>query len=353
MRDGFTELTTSTPGRSPACGRGRAPGRSCRGPARRVAPWISACASLPSAIFPSGITTPQQAPRGRRRRRPRRRCCPSRRRSPPWRRASTALRDRHGHAAVLERAGGVEPFDLQQHAAPRRRAAHARCVEQRRVALEQRDHRRGVGDRRCSRYSSISPRQPFAPRCPLSVLSQRPAGPRPTRCTSSHVLPARRPSRGGPTPGGVRDEDQGAPRRRRRAAASSGSTRGARRTWWRSPRAHRAGPRPRAPGSTATRCRRRPGWAGDERADGGALASLRHVLRRVDEVAEHRRRGGTAAGAAPVEHQLADRLSLDEHRVEGVAHRGQRVTFRHHRRVHVHRDLGRPTPSATVSSFTT
>ena len=45
------------------------------------------------------------------------------------------------------------------------------------------------------------------------------------------------------------------------------------------------------------------------------------------------------AGAAAVEHQLADRVALDEHRVERVAHRRERVAERDHRRMHAHRDL--------------
>ena len=48
-------------------------GRSCRAPARRCAPWMSACASLPSAIWPSGITTAHVQPGARRVRRGRRR----------------------------------------------------------------------------------------------------------------------------------------------------------------------------------------------------------------------------------------------------------------------------------------
>ncbi len=57
-----------------------------------------------------------------------------------------------------------------------------------------------------------------------------------------------------------------------------------------------------------------------------------------DEVAEHRARGRRAAGAGAVEHQLAGRLALDEHRVVGLADAGQRVAPRDHRRVHAGRD---------------
>jgi hypothetical protein len=76
-----------------------------------------------------------------------------------------------------------------------------------------------------------------------------------------------------------------------------------------------------------------------ERADGGALATLHEVLGRVDQVAEHRRRGRCAAGTASVEHELADRVTLDEHGVERVVHGGERMTLGHHGGVHAHRDL--------------
>ena len=64
---------------------------------------------------------------------------------------------------------------------------------------------------------------------------------------------------------------------------------------------------------------------------------------------------GQPAGAAAVEHELADGVALDEHGVEAVAHAGQRVVRGHHRRVHPHGDLaavdGRC--SAMASSLTT
>ena len=74
-------------------------------------------------------------------------------------------------------------------------------------------------------------------------------------------------------------------------------------------------------------------------ADRGALPPFHEVLRGVDEVAEHRRCRRCATGAASVEHQLADRVSLDEHRVERVAYRRERMQLRHHRGVNPHRDL--------------
>jgi hypothetical protein len=68
------------------------------------------------------------------------------------------------------------------------------------------------------------------------------------------------------------------------------------------------------------------------------MGALGQVLGGVDDVAEHRARGREPAGASAVEHQLADRHALDEHGVEALAHRGQRVTDGHHRRVHAHGD---------------
>ena len=83
-----------------------------------------------------------------------------------------------------------------------------------------------------------------------------------------------------------------------------------------------------------------------DRADAGlgeraerAVRALGQVDGGVDHVAEHGAGGRPAAGAAAVEHQLADRVALDEHGVEALAHAGQRVVHRHHRRVHAHGDL--------------
>ena len=83
----------------------------------------------------------------------------------------------------------------------------------------------------------------------------------------------------------------------------------------------------------------RPDRLADERADRGAPGPGHEVLDRVDEVAENGRGGRVAARAAPVEHELADGVALDEHRVERVADGRQRVVHGHHRRVHTHRDL--------------
>ena len=53
----------------------------------------------------------------------------------------------------------------------------------------------------------------------------------------------------------------------------------------------------------------------------------------VDQIAHHRAGRGQPAGALAVEHQLAGRLAFDEHRVERVPHAGQRVGGRHQGRV--------------------
>ena len=73
--------------------------------------------------------------------------------------------------------------------------------------------------------------------------------------------------------------------------------------------------------------RRRRGRAGQQ------------VARGVDEVAEHGARGRPAAGAAPVEHELAAHRALDEDGVERAAHRGQGMGLRDHGRVDPDGDL--------------
>src|SRR5207302_1377779 len=52
----------------------------------------------------------------------------------------------------------------------------------------------------------------------------------------------------------------------------------------------------------------------------GAAATAQHVARDVDDVADHAGSRGTTAGAAAVEHQLADAVPFHEHRVEVLAH---------------------------------
>ena len=57
-----------------------------------------------------------------------------------------------------------------------------------------------------------------------------------------------------------------------------------------------------------------------------------------DEVAEHGGGGRRTARAGPVEHQLPGGLGLDEDRVVRLAHGGERVAQRDHRRVHARGD---------------
>ena len=83
-----------------------------------------------------------------------------------------------------------------------------------------------------------------------------------------------------------------------------------------------------------------------DRADAGlgeraerAVGALGQVDGGVDDVAEHGAGRRQPAGAAAVEHQLADGVALDEHGVEALPHAGQRVVDGHHRRVDAHGDL--------------
>ena len=77
---------------------------------------------------------------------------------------------------------------------------------------------------------------------------------------------------------------------------------------------------------------------GGERAESVAHAAA-EILRHSDEVAQHGAGCGEAACAASVEHQVLHGLAFEEHCVEGVAHRGQRMGGGHHRRMHPHGDL--------------
>src|SRR5690606_12776441 len=68
-------------------------------------------------------------------------------------------------------------------------------------------------------------------------------------------------------------------------------------------------------------------------------ATVAEAPGRVDDVAQHGRRSGVTAGTPTEEHEVAHRGPLDEHRVVGVAHRGEGMVGRHHRRVDAHGDL--------------
>ena len=65
------------------------------------------------------------------------------------------------------------------------------------------------------------------------------------------------------------------------------------------------------------------------------------------------RGGGIAAGALTVEHQLAGGVGLDEDGVVRLAHAGERVRARDHRRVHADADARRRLRSQIASSLTT
>src|SRR6476469_3011161 len=62
MRNGLIELTTDTPSMSPSARTTSSAWSKLPRICTTCAPWISACASLPSAIFPSGITTAHVMP---------------------------------------------------------------------------------------------------------------------------------------------------------------------------------------------------------------------------------------------------------------------------------------------------
>src|SRR5207248_4487168 len=58
----------------------------------------------------------------------------------------------------------------------------------------------------------------------------------------------------------------------------------------------------------------------------------------VDEITQHRTCGRIPTGPAPVEHEVLDGRAFDEHRVVALAHAGEWVTERHHRRMHSYAD---------------
>ena len=62
MRNGLTELTTSMPGRSPSSRTMRSASSKLPRIGNTRAPWINACASFPSATWPSGINTAHTTP---------------------------------------------------------------------------------------------------------------------------------------------------------------------------------------------------------------------------------------------------------------------------------------------------
>ena len=91
------------------------------------APWISACASLPSAIWPAGSTTAQSRPARGRVRRGRRRRVAGGRADHDLGAVLDRGRHRHRHAAVLERTGGVRALDLEHDPRDARACRDARA----------------------------------------------------------------------------------------------------------------------------------------------------------------------------------------------------------------------------------
>ena len=69
---------------------------------------------------------------------------------------------------------------------------------------------------------------------------------------------------------------------------------------------------------------------------GAAGAAQHQAAGGGDQVAQHGRGRRGAAGALAVEHELAGGLGLDEHRVEGAVHGGQRMLAREQRGVDAH-----------------
>ena len=266
-------------------------------------------------------------------------CCRSTRRSTTLAPSSTAFEIAIVIPRSLNDPVGLSPSTLSSTRATPTCSRQPGRVEQRRVALEQRDDRRRVGDRealavrldqpgprRPSRHSLLvaddpqhradavhrrraraaaSQRRPqvgLAGRWVMKI--RRASSPMPLCCIDRIDTPCapNTPAIAASTPGrSATSSEQVELRRRSRRSAGSASARACR-SW-----------RPARP--------RRRFMAASMRSPSTA------------------RRGRAAAGAAAVEHQLADGVALDEHRVEELAHRGQRVVDRHHRRVHPHRDL--------------
>ena len=63
------------------------------------------------------------------------------------------------------------------------------------------------------------------------------------------------------------------------------------------------------------------------------LSAVLQIERCIGHIAEHGARGGIFAGAATVEHCVADNIAADEHRVEHLVHFGEHVRTRNERRI--------------------
>ena len=208
------------------------------------APWISACASLPSAIVAVGDDDRAREPGARRVRRGRRRRVAGRRADHDLGALLDRLRDRHRHPAVLERAGRVRALRPSGSTSTRRLVRESAGASSSGV-LPSSSVTTGVVSvtGRCSRYASMSPGQRTLDATPRRRRRAAPSrrGGRTSTSRSAWTVRAQ-----GGLARQVRDEDRGGRRRRCPAAASTGSTRRARRTPPRSRRARRAGRRRRA-----------------------------------------------------------------------------------------------------------
>ena len=140
IRNGLIEFTTDTPSRSPSARTTSSAWSKFPRICTTCAPWINACASLPSAILPSGITTPQVMPARAAYAAALADVFPVDAQTTTFAPSSTALVMAIVMPAVLERAGGVRALDLEVDVEPEL-LGEARRRHQRRVALEQGDHR--------------------------------------------------------------------------------------------------------------------------------------------------------------------------------------------------------------------
>ena len=184
MRTGFTEFTTSTPGRSPSSR--TMSSASSNVPAHRHDPGAvdQRLRELAERDLPRRQHDRAQEPGARRVRGRRRRRVARRRADDRLGAVLDRLRHGHRHAAVLERTGRVRALDLQEHPrdpGPRR---DARRLDERRVALEQRDDRRRVGDRQVLAVRLDQP-GPAPGRRPRQSSSPMTRTTEPTRCTAS------------------------------------------------------------------------------------------------------------------------------------------------------------------------
>ena len=276
----------------------RGPRRSCRGPGRPCAPWISACASFPSAIWPAGSTTAQTSPA-------RAAYAAADADVFPVDAQTTALAPcsaAFDTATVIPRSLN-EPVGLAPSILSQTRATPA-WAARRGVAssgvLPSRSVTTGVASLTGSSDAEGLDEPRPGLRHPTSPITRSTDPTRWTRASTPRSS-ARRWRAGRLSGAAVGHEDQ--PGVRAEAALLHRLDRHAvvARTRRRSQRARPDGRRPRRAGRTATRGRRSVARR-DAAAppDGGALRAGHEVVGRVDEVAEHRaRRSGPPPAPRP------------------------------------------------------